>query len=307
MLTSGPMTRDLNVDQIKKLWILDLIIQCGSLKKAALQAKVSPSAISQSLSSLENSMGRPLLIRDRGSVTPTQDALSILDVVRPAFDAFDRLREINNAPLPKLTWLNFGTYESIAIDVLPGLIHGLRQRMPHLRLGLRISRTGNLLTMVRKGELCSALISEVDELNRFYVKEVATDRLGLYVSNRHPIAKLGWQAIEKYGIGSLSPGKDGLPRYFAKFMRQLGAIRPFILSDSFETLRAAAVAGTLVAVLPERVALRSNDLLEIVPAKANAFQEVGRHKICVVSQSNCDPEETDFLAAEASRLLWTRP
>ncbi len=300
------MNRDLNVDQIKKLWVLDLIIQSGSLKKAALQAKVSPSAISQSLSSLEESVGKPLLVRDRGAITPTQEALSILEVVRPAFEAFDRLRDLNHAPVPKLTWLNFGTYESIAIDILPGLIHSLRKKMPHLRLGLRISRTSNLLTMVRKGELCSALITEIDDLGRFYVKDVAEDRLGLYVSSRLPIAQEGWGAIEKFGIGSLAPGKDGFPRYFAKFMKQLDSVRPFILSDSFETLRAAATAGSLVAVLPHRVAMRDDNLLEITPPKSKAFKETGKHKICIISQSSCDPAETDFLAIEAGALLSRR-
>ena len=71
-VTSFAMTRDLNVDQIKKLWVLDLIIQSGSLRKAALQAKVSPSAVSQTLSSLERSIGRPLLVRSKGGVTPTR-------------------------------------------------------------------------------------------------------------------------------------------------------------------------------------------------------------------------------------------
>lgn len=302
VVISRRVSRDLNVDQIKKLWTLDLIIQSGSLKKAALRAKVSPSAISQSLSSLEQSIGKPLLIRDRGMVTPTQDALAILEVVRPAFAAFDRLRDMNHAPLPQLAWLNFGTYESIAIDILPGMIHSLRQKMPHLRLGLRISRTTNLLTMVRKGELCSALVTEIDDLNRFYVKEVAHDRLGLYVSNRHPISEVGWAAIEKFGVGSLAPGKDGLPRYFSKFIRQLDSVKPFILSDSFEALRAAAAAGALVAVLPHRVARRTDDLLEIRPSKGR-LKEIGKHKICIVSQSNCDPEETDFLAVEAGRFL----
>lgn len=297
------MARDLNVDQIKKLWILDLIIRCGSLRGAALQAKVSPSAISQSLSSLEHSVGKSLLIRDRGTITPTQDAIMILEVVRPAFEAFDRLRDINHAPVPKLTWLNFGTYESIAIDVLPGLIHSLKQKIPHLKLGLRISRTNSLLTMVRKGELCSALITEVDDLDRFYVREVAEDRLGLYVSNRHSISQLGWRAIENFGLSSLAPGKDGLPRYFTKFLRQLDGARPFILSDSFEALRAAAAAGTLVAVLPHRVAMRSDDLCEVTPPRGKLRIESGKHRICLVSQSNCDPEESDFLADEASRLF----
>ncbi len=297
------MARDLNVDQIKKLWVLDLIIRSGSLKKAALEAKVSPSAISQSLSSLEQSAGKPLLIRDRGTITPTADALSILEVVRPAFAAFDRLRDLNHAPAPEMAWLNFGTYESIAIDVLPGLIHSLRQKMPQLRLGLRISRTGSLLTMLRKGELCSALITEIDDLDRFYVKDVAEDRLGFYVSRHLPVSELGWRAVDKIGVGSLTPGKDGLPRYFSRFLKHSGIDRPFILSDSFETLRAAAVAGALVAVLPNRVACRQPDLLEISPRQARAKQEMGTHRICVVSMASCDPAETDFLAQEAGRFF----
>lgn len=302
MLLLSSMQRDLNVDQIKKLWVLDLIIRSGSLRKAALQAKVSPSAISQTLSALERSVGKPLLVRNKGEVTPTQDALSILAVVRPAFDAFDRLKDLNKIQAPQMTWLNFGTYESIAIDILPGLIHRLRSTMPNIRLGLRISRTADLLSMVRKGELCSALITEVDDLNRFYAKEVYLDRLGFYVSAKHPIADLGWEAAKRFGVGCLSPGKDGLPRYFTRFLKQLGGLRPSIQSDSFETLRASAAAGVMVSVLPDRVAKRQDDLLEIFPNGSKNL-ETGKHRLLVVSQANCDIEEVDFLAEETRRLL----
>lgn len=295
------MSRDLNVDQIKKLWILDLIIQSGSLKKAALQAKVSPSAISQTLTSLEETFKKSLLIRDRGSITPTQEAYAILNVVRPAFEAFDRLKDMNNNPIPEISWLNFGTYESVAIDILPGLIYAFREKIPKARLGLRVARTSQLLTMVRKGELCSALVADVDDLDRFYVREVFRDRLGLYVSPKHPIAQLGWDAIEKFGFGSLTPSKDGFPRYFTKFLKQLGAAKPFILSESFETLRASAAAGSIVSILPHRVAKRSDDLIELNPPKA--FKDIGEHRLLVVSQQNCDKEETDFLAEETTRLL----
>jgi DNA-binding transcriptional LysR family regulator len=295
--------RDLNVDQIKKLWILELIIQCGSLKQAALQAKVSPSAISQSLASLEQSVGRPLLIRDRGIIEPTQDALSILDVVRPAFEAFERLKDLNSHPLPQMSWLNFGTYESMAIDLVPGLINSLRSKMPHLKLGLRISRTANLLTMIRKGELCSAMIGEIDEIDRFYHKKVYSDRLGLFVSRKHPIANLGWQATSDYSLASLAPGKDGLPRYFTKYLKQFEPLKPQILSDSFEALRAAAAGGAVVAVLPTRVALRNDDLIELQPPAKKNLKADGSHGIYVVGQINCDHEEVDFMASEAKRIL----
>jgi len=141
-------------------------------------------------------------------------------------------------------------------------------------------------------------------LDRFYVREVVEDRLGLFVSKRHPIAQMGWEAIEKFGFGSLSPGKDGLPRYFTKFVRQFEPLKPFILSDSFEALREAAIAGALVAVLPHRVAKRTDDLLELTPPRGK--NEIGEHRICVVSLANCDIKETDFLAEHARRILQTR-
>ena len=145
------MNSTFKVDQIKRLWILDLVIRAGSLKQAALTAKVSPSAVSQSLTALERSLGKSLLIRGRGSVTPTQNALTILEVVRPAFLAFDRLNDLSEKPAPKMSWLNFGAYESLALDLMGGLVIRLREKMPHLRLGLRVSRTAQLLTMVRSG------------------------------------------------------------------------------------------------------------------------------------------------------------
>lgn len=308
MLKYKPMARDINVDQIKKLWILDLVIQQGSLKKASLVARVSPSAISQTLTSLESSYGKPLLIREKGSVTPTQDALSILQIVRPAFDAFERLKDMSSESVPEISWLNFGTYESIAIDLLPGLLHSLKQKLPNMRLGLRVCRTSSLLTMVRKGELCSALIAQVDDLSRFYVKDVAEDKLGLFVAKNHPIAERGAHAIEEYGLGSLTPGKDGLPLYFTKFLKQFNLGRPSILSDSFETLRAGAAAGSIVSVLPHRVAARDQDLIDIsqLVSKTKKLKSDGLHRICVVSQVSCDREETDFIAEEATRLL-SRP
>ncbi len=246
-------------------------------------------------------MGKPLIIRNRGEIVSTADAEAILKVVRPAFAAFSQLSDLRN-PTPQISWLNFGAYESIAMHILPGLLHRLRDKMPKLKLSMHIHRTAQLLTMLRKGELCSALITEIDDLDRFYFKTVGEDRLGFYVSKNFEIAQMGWSAVKKFGLGSLAPGKDGLPRYFSKFLRQQEE-KPSILSDSFETLRHAAASGELVCVLPQRVAQRQNDLLEIYPRNRTQREALGVHKIFLVSSANCDKEEADFLATEIEFLL----
>lgn len=302
MLKTEAMNRDLQVDQIKKLWTLDLIVSTGSLKRAALKARVSPSAVSQTLASLERIYGKPLIIRNRGSVTPTEDALHLLRAVRPAFEIFERLKDGSAPKPPALAWLNFGAVESVAIDILPGLLHRLRVQLPRLRLCLKISRVSQLLTMVRKGELCSALITETDQIDRFYVKEAGRDRLGVYISGRNSSSLRGWEAVERSGLGVLAAGREGHPSYMARFLRQIGSPSPTVTSDSYETLAAACTAGSIAAVLPTRVAARSSGLVEITPVSIQE-KDRGVHRICVVSLANCDPEETDFLAHEIKTLL----
>lgn len=295
------MSRDLNVDQIKKLWILDLIIQTGSLKAAALQAKITPSAVSQTITTLEKSIGKPLLIRNRQNIKPTPAALNILSVVRPAFEAFEKLKDLSGVSAPALTWVNFGTYESIAVDLLPRLLDIFREKLPKTRLGLRVARTQQLITMVRKGELCSALITETDNLEKFHQKTLFNDRLGFYTAKDSPLLQSGWEAIAHYGYGSLAASTDGLPRYFVKFIKQYNLPKPFFYSDSFETLRATAAAGNLIAVLPERVARRNEDLVEILPPSKPKYS--GEHKLILISQPSCDREEFDFIAFETEKIL----
>ena len=84
-------------------------------------------------------------------------------------------------------------------------------------------------------------------------------------------------------------------------MKQLEVAKPLILCESFETLRAAAAAGSIVSVLPNRVAKRNDELVEILPPRK--MKETGEHKLIVVSQLSCDREETDFIAEETLKLL----
>jgi hypothetical protein len=94
--------------------------------------------------------------------------------------------------------------------------------------------------------------------------------------------------------------------YYSRFVRILGkSFKSTLTSDSYEILRAAAVEGSIVAMLPTRVAnRRANELTEIFPSKESAskiLQE--RYKICLISEPNCSSDESDFLAREIKSLI----
>jgi DNA-binding transcriptional LysR family regulator len=297
------------IDHVKKIWILEQVILTRSFKEAALRAKVTPPAVSQAISALEKVVGKPLVVRDRTGIEPTSAALEIVRAASPALRTLSGLARSTEDRLPAMSWLSFGTYESLAVATLPGLMHRLQARLPDLKLTVRIARTAALTTMVRKGELCAALVTEVDDFGRLDAQEIARDRLGFYVSEE-VFSRLGdgvslASLPSHVRVGVLAPGRDGMPRYFQKFLER-GLDKhaaPALLSDSLEALRATAVQGTIVAVLPERVALRTPGELREIPGPGGFDPSAGLHKLCLVSLPSCDPEEVTFLRRELSLLL----
>ena len=290
----------------QKLATLRLLVDAGSFRAACARAKVSQSALSQTVTQLEAIFAQPLILRDSGSVRPTPACVALLDRIRPILLALDDLAHSfdNGATLPRLKSLDLGAYESLAISILPTLSRRLRHAFPDLVLTIRIGRSHELLRLVRKGDLCVAVTTEIDAGEGVLVIPLASDRLRLYIAAHHPWAGRGRAALGELGLGSLAPAREGHPGYYARYLRLLELPRPSVLSESFEALRALAAAGQVVAVLPERVAHRPDapplvELLldQLVP------EALGRHEIQLIAPKNCDEAERDYLTRELQLLF----
>ena len=170
-----------SIDNIKKLWTLKLIVDSGSLRKAAQRAKVSPAAISQTLSALEKIYKKPLLRRNNNSIEPTKDAKELLDWISPVFSALDNL-DIKLRSAPPIAYVNLGLPEDFSMKYSPLLFKSLRAVLPSIKLTIFNERSESLIKALRQGKLCSAVIV-ADEfiLDSFYTKTVYKDELGFFV------------------------------------------------------------------------------------------------------------------------------
>ena len=127
---------------VHKLAVLRLLLDQGSFKAACQQAHLSQSAISQIVTQLESLFGTTLIVREQGKVLPTAAGSELVKRVRPILDSLDELAERSFiSDLPAMRWLSFGTYESIAIDILPTFTRRLWERLPNLELQLRTARS----------------------------------------------------------------------------------------------------------------------------------------------------------------------
>ena len=296
------------VDNIRKFWLLQLIVDAGSFREAASRAKVTQSALSQTVTQLEVLTGRVLLMRDKGRVAPTEHCADLLGRVRPVLEAIAEItREEEDAP--PISWMSIGAYESFASDFVPGLLTRLQLKCPGIKLTLRVGRSSSLMTLIRKGELCMAVVREGDDMGRLDVTPITTDRLAFWASPAHPAVEQGWAGLPEHEIGALAAESDGHPRYLKRLMDAAALKRhPMFVSDSFEPLLAAAMQGALVAVLPERLVhsprVPGGALVEIEPPSPLA--EHGTHRICMISRHGCDPRENEFLAGELRDVLAER-
>ena len=289
------------VDNIRKLWLLQLIVDSGSFREAAIRAKVTQSALSQTVSQLETLTGSVLLRRDRGSVEPTLQCQELLVRVQPVLNAVEQVAHSEHEGAPN-TLLNLGAYESFSYRFIPELIRRLQLKSPAIRLKLRVAKSGVLATLVRKGDLSLAVIRELDDMPRLDVIEISNDRIGFWASPTHPVVGLGWDGIPKFEIGTLSPDTDGHPRYHTRLLEAAKLKKmPTFVCDSFESLRAAAQKGVLIAVLPESLA--SSDGPPLVEIRSPHSKLLGNHKIVLISRPGGDLREKEFITSELKDVV----
>jgi DNA-binding transcriptional LysR family regulator len=79
-----------NID-LKTLELLVMVCDHGNIKRAAEQAHIEPSAISKRIAQLEQTLGTPMLVRERRGVTPTAAGQTVLEHARSVLYTMDRM------------------------------------------------------------------------------------------------------------------------------------------------------------------------------------------------------------------------
>jgi len=113
------------------------VVELGSLTKAAEALGYTQSGVSHMLNALEEELGIPLLRRSRAGVRLTDGGARILPAVRSLLGAREQIRQIA-ADLRGLDagTVRIGTFTSVAVHWLPGMIKEFQQDYPHVEFKL---------------------------------------------------------------------------------------------------------------------------------------------------------------------------
>jgi DNA-binding transcriptional LysR family regulator len=119
--------------KLRDLRVFFIVMQSGSLAKAAAQLRVTQPAVSQVIAELEHNIGAKLFDRGRRGVEPTVYAHALLARSRAAFDELKQgLRDIEFLADAETGEVRIGATTGTTDTLLPPLLHRFNRRYPRV-------------------------------------------------------------------------------------------------------------------------------------------------------------------------------
>jgi DNA-binding transcriptional LysR family regulator len=167
------------------------VAETGSFTRAAQRCLVVQSALSHQIARLERELGARLFERTSRRVRLTPAGAAFLPAARQCLDAAERAAAEVAAAVGEVRGrLAVGVISTVAAVDVPSALREFRGRYPHVRIGLRQSRSEELVEQVSQGSVDVAFLGLPPTAHPQGVesRELARDRLVAVVAPDHPLA-----------------------------------------------------------------------------------------------------------------------
>lgn len=175
--------------RIRHLRLLELLIQTGTVRKAAEQLHVSQPAVSEMLKELESAFGGPLFVRTRGGVKPNQRAGILARRLRAMLG---ELQAAQGEMLSSRATLRIGANLQFLTHLLPTALAQLRSAYPDLVFVVREGSTNALVDDLLGGELdciIGRLSSGTPRADELALWPLYGGELCVVAGRTHPLAR----------------------------------------------------------------------------------------------------------------------
>ena len=234
---------------IENLETLLTLARAGTMMETSTELRITQSAVSKRISSLERYYGRKLIQKKGRRVELTQHGQRLVDKVTPL------LSELRDLFIDEITSargeLVIGVSDAILSSWGPALFHGIAAEMPEVNFVFHTHRTPAVLDRIRSGEFMVGVCTGSDILEKDLLSEVLTrEPMVIIPSGLIPIkfpdtGELPVISIEDY---------SGAWRSFQDEVEKL-RIRRQVALESFFSVAQMAIAGFGHGMVPIGVAL----------------------------------------------------
>jgi len=247
--------------KLRELQVLAVVVECGSMVKAAGQLGMSQPAVSAAIANLEGALGVRLLDRSPRGIEPTIYSKALLKRGRVAFDELRQgLRDIEFLSDPAAGEVRVGCPEGTAAGFVPAVIDRLTQLHPRVVVHVVTAQTGTQVFRelrernvdIMLGRLFRPTVDE--DIN---VEVVGRDRLFVVTSSQNP-----WARRRKISLAELAgepwifyPVDNVVGSFHADVFRRNGLELPprHVISFSLDVRMHLLATGRYLTMLGSQV------------------------------------------------------
>jgi molybdate transport repressor ModE-like protein len=242
---------------LDKLRLFLVVLEEGSLRRAADRLRISQSAITRQIQSLELELGGQVLERTSAGVRPTNGGDVLAERAKRLLADYDsttaEVRRLNRGDSERL---RIGYIASAVQEYLGPALAVLRRDYPSLKVKMLDQTPGEMIIALRQGKIDLALtLHGIDLLSRdFYIRKIATVRSLVALPFNHRFATKRQVSISQLKGETFVRGSDdvvpGYTQRIIQLCRKYGGFRPRLVTIDKTTslVESLAVAANEEAI-----------------------------------------------------------
>jgi molybdate transport repressor ModE-like protein len=237
---------------IEKIRLFLVVMEEGSLRRAAERLRMSQSSITRQIQTMEHDLGGRLLERTSSGVKPTAGGHALAEKAKALLAGYD-------AVVAEVRALGRGEGERLRIGYVASAVHqylgpalaGLRRTHPKVKVTMLDLTPGEQIAALREGKIDLALSHLGLELwsREFYTRRIAVVPTIAVLPMTHRLARKKRISIaELKGDAFLGAPESDVPGYNQKiigFCRQFGKFKPQLIGRASPSSLAEGI--TLIA------------------------------------------------------------
>jgi DNA-binding transcriptional LysR family regulator len=237
-----------------KYEVFHKVVELGSLTRASEALGLTQSGVSHAVHSLETEFGFSILTRNRSGVRLTDNGERVLAFVREMLQVQERLKQevaaINGL---ETGTIRIGTFTSISVQWLPGIIRDFLASHPRIEVNLYEGDYHEIEEWLLSGEIDFGFVS-MPTLDSFEVIPLKLDRMLCILPPGHRLEK---EPCIRYGDIANEPfimPKEGSDYDVRRVLRK-GRVKPpvkFRAADDYAIV-AMVENGLGISILPEMI------------------------------------------------------
>ena len=180
-----------------QLQAFQAVVEVKSFTEAAERLSITQSGISHAIRSLEEEFGLPLFMRDKNGVALTQAGQLVVEHVQEILGRSERIRqEMSALSGLRVGKVRVGSFQSVAIRILPSLVGGFHRLYPGLDMTIFEGTDTEVQEWILSGTVdIGFVIAPCTELESVPVLE---DEIRVVLPEKHPLGKrqtLSWEEL----------------------------------------------------------------------------------------------------------------